>query len=283
MNSSQESDFLISISPQEYSKISKLVNDRYGVHLTEKKIALVRGRLTKLIRSKGFQKFAEYWEYLQHDTSGTAMIELMDRLTTNHTYFYRESHSFEFFQETCLPRLAQRLQLGEEIRIWSAGCSSGEEPYTLAMVLDQALNAELLKRIKILATDLSLQVLEQAARGVYPEERLRGIPELWRRRYFSPAAPDLHQISSHIQGMVTFKRLNLMQRPLPFRRKFAAIFCRNVMIYFDQPTKEDLLQQFHQYLEDEGWLFIGHSESLGREQKLFRFIEPAVYQKMSCS
>lgn len=280
MNRVPDSEFLIPISPHEYEEITRLVNTRYGVNLTEKKIALVRGRLTKLLRSKGFQNFSEYLNYLKSDPSGGAMIELMDRLTTNHTYFFRESHSYEFFQDHCLPSLERRLNQGEEIRLWSAGCSSGEEPYTLAMILEERLSPSQLRLLKILATDLSLQVLEQAVRGLYPEERLRNLPEAWRQRYFSKAGPELYQINPVLQSRIVFKRLNLMQRPLPFHRKFAAVFCRNVMIYFDQPSKDDLLLHIHRVLEDEAYLFIGHSESLGREQRLFRYVEPAVYQKV---
>lgn len=279
MNGDLEGDFLFPITPSEYREIVELVNRRFGVHLTDKKVALVRGRLTKLLRRKGFKTFSEYLAYLKSDTTGVAMTELMDRLTTNHTYFYRESHSFEFFRTVCLPEYVPALQVGQEIRIWSAGCSSGEEPYTLAMLLTEELSPLQRANVRILATDLSLQVLEQAVQGVYPPERLQHLPADWRRAYFSATDQGFYRISPQLQQMIVFKRFNLMQRPFPFRKRFAAVFCRNVMIYFDQPVKDDLIVQFHRYLEDGGYLFIGHSESLGREQRLFRFVQPSVYQK----
>jgi chemotaxis protein methyltransferase CheR len=280
MNENDDS-FLIKIDPHEYQLITKLVNERYGVNLTEKKLTLVRGRLNKLIRQKGFQKFSEYLSYLQNDESGYAMIELMDRLTTNHTYFYREPHTFDFFQRVTLPPLINRLDAGEEIRLWSAGCSSGEEPYTLAMVMSENVPAELLNKVKILATDLSLQVLEHAIHGFYSAERLKNVPNEWLKKYFKPIDLEKFQVNEKLQSLITFKRLNLVHHPFPFRRKFAAIFCRNVMIYFDQDNKNALIKEFHRVLEHEGWLFIGHSESLGREQKFFRFVEPSIYQRFS--
>jgi len=272
-------DLLITITDSQYTELATLVYQRYGVHLTDKKVSLVRGRLNKVIRDKGLSGFGDYLVFLKQDTTGQALVELMDKLTTNHTYFYRESHHFEYFRDVCLPAFQKMYPYGDEVRIWSAGCSSGEEPYTLAMVIREALGDEA-SRYKILATDLSLTVLKAAQEGIYPVERLTHLPPLWRQKYFTVHDRDEFAVSQALRKMITFKRLNLMDRTFPFQKRFASIFCRNVMIYFDKDTKDDLVARLAKEMEPGGWFFVGHSESLGREQKHFRYVEPSVYIRL---
>lgn len=273
------SSFLIEIQNHEFEKLRRLVHQKFGLNLTEQKVSLVRGRLTKLLRQKGMNSFTEYLAYLERDTEGTALTELMDRLTTNHTAFYREPHTFTFLESHCLPEWIERAERGEEIRLWSAACSSGEEPYTLALLLLDRVPPPLLSFFRILATDLSLKVLQEAVEGCYAAERVLSLPESWRRRFSSQADTDRLCLSQEVRSLVTFKRLNLMLRPFPFRKKFAAILCRNVMIYFDTETRQDLVQRLVDCLEEGGWLFTGHSESLGPNRPQLHYVEPAIYRK----
>jgi len=279
LKTSGDDDLLIHITDKQYEDLSTFVYQKYGVHLTDKKVSLVRGRLNKVVREKGLGDFGAYMNYLKTETTGAALVELMDKLTTNHTYFYRESHHFDYFRDVCIPAFRERFPYGEEVRIWCAGCSSGEEPYTLAMMLYESLGPDA-RKYKILATDLSMTVLNTAKEGVYSEERLSHLPPLWRQKYFLPHPQGYFSVSDELRHMVTFKRLNLMDQVFPFQKKFAAVFCRNVMIYFDRETKDDLVRRISKEIFTGGWFFVGHSESLGREQVNFTYIEPSVYIKV---
>lgn len=272
------------LSMEEFDLIRKLVYDRFGIHLNEQKKSLVVERLQKTLRTGQFESFRAYYDYVMRDRSGKALLELVDRISTNHTHFFREKDHFVFMQTTWLPALKKAAQTAgkkKDIRIWSAGCSSGEEPYTIAMLLaDQFEMDGSGWDIGILATDISTTVLEKAQAGLYSDTQLEQVPDVFKRKFFRPAGEGLYTVTSAIKELVMFRRLNLMNKEYPFKGQFQIVFCRNVMIYFDEPVRNELLQRYHRYLEPDGYLFIGHSESIGRDNKYFRFIRPAIYQKI---
>jgi len=274
---------LMLISDDEFNAMRRLIYDRFGINLTDQKRSLLVGRLQKLVRSHGFSSFQDYYQHLQKDTSERALSELVDRVSTNHTYFNRENDHFEYFRKTALPTIIARLKRANrmDLRIWCAGCSSGEEPYMLLMLMREVLGSEYSRwNAGILATDISDRVLGIARKGLYEEDGLRDMPEDLKRKYFSQQANGQWQVKSDLQQEATFRRFNLMNETFPFKKPFQIIFCRNVMIYFDQPTKDTLVNKFHQLTEPDGYLFIGHSETLGRNQGHYKYLLPAAYQKM---
>lgn len=274
---------LLEITPEEFTNISRLVYTRFGINLTEKKVTLVKGRLNKIIKTKGYTSFQEYYDAVLADTSGKELLELVDRISTNHTYFYREGDHFTVLRERILPELMNTGRISDisDLRLWCAGCSSGEEAYTLAMEMKEFCR-ERMKRPErvILATDISLTALENAQRGEYAAERLRELVPEKRSRYFQLTPTGTYRVKDDLRSVILFKRLNLMSDTYPFKGRFQIIFCRNVMIYFDKPTKDRLVQRMTDLLVPGGYLFIGHSESLGRELKELRYVQPALYQKV---
>ena len=192
----------------------------------------------------------------------------------------RETDHFTYFANKVLPYL-QATNKQKDLRVWSAGCSSGEEPYTLAMIMADYFGEE--KKIwntQLLATDISVKVLDLAEKGAYPLEVLQELPGNWRANYFKRVHKDVYQIEDKIKKDVIFRIFNLMDEKFPFKQKFHVIFCRNVMIYFDQQTKRELITKFYDMTESGGYLFIGHSESISRDETRYQYIMPAVYRKV---
>jgi chemotaxis protein methyltransferase CheR len=273
---------LISINDSEYVAIKNLVYEKFGIDLGAGKQSLVLGRLQKVVKQNGFESFRQYYKYVVNDRSGEGLNSLINRISTNHTYFNRESEHFDFFSKQVLPHITGMLKKRNEnyIRIWSAGCSFGEEPYTLAMLISEHLNGESCGwQTGVLGTDISERVLKACLNGIYNQEDVERLPVSLRHKYFRITLDKQYEVIPKLKKMVMYRRLNLMRPDFPFNRKFHTIFCRNVMIYFDMPTREKLIERFYKYLEPEGYLFIGHSESLGRSNRYFRYIQPAVYQK----
>lgn len=268
------------LSQKEYKLISGLVYDKFGISLSEQKRSLITGRLQHVLQQGGFTSFRDYYQYVVGEKSGSALLTLIDRISTNHTYFFREKDHFDFLKETVLPQAADPLQKkGEkELKIWSAGCSSGEEPYTSAMVILENLVSGV--NFSILATDISVSSLDKAIKGTYVKEQLETIPLSYYQKYFIPVENGAWTIHQNVKNKVLFRRLNLIQDNYPFKGKFNVIFCRNVMIYFDSTTRRSLLERFHRYLEPDGYLFIGHTETIDRSLELFSYIRPAIYQKI---
>lgn len=271
------------LTDEEFNLISRLVYDKFGINLSEQKRALIIGRLQKVLHLEGFASFKDYYNHVVSEPSGRALLTLVDKISTNHTFFFRESDHFEYFSSVILPQLTARQQKRPrvDIRIWCAGCSSGEEPYTLAMVIGEyfrnnAVDAD----IGILATDISVSALEKGADGVYPEERMSQVPLIYRQRYFNRLKDGVWAAKKELKEMVLFRRLNLIQQEYPFKGRFQVVFCRNVMIYFDKETQNSLINRFYRYTEPGGYLFIGHSETLDRSASSYRFIHPSVYQRM---
>ncbi len=267
------------ITEKEFSQLVYFIRTEYGINLFHKK-ALVVGRLQNYIMQSGFKSFSEYYESVLADKTGNAASVLINKMTTNHTFFMRESEHFDYLQRGVLPRLEFEDIIKKDLRIWSAGCSTGEEAYTLAMIIDEYFGEDKgFLDTKILATDISTRVLETAVGGIYSREEIASLPDKWKRNYFTQVNEENSMIIDRIKNEVIFKRFNLMEKVFPFQRKFHIIFCRNVMIYFDQKTKNELADKFYESMERGGHLFIGHSESLNREETKFKYVKPAIYRK----
>lgn len=267
------------ITNKEFQQLTKHIKINYGIDLKEEKRALVLGRLSKVLAKNGFRSFSEYYDYIISDKTANGTTTLINAITTNHTYFMREKDHFIFFRDRILPYL-KSMAKGKDLRIWSAGCSSGEEPYTLAMIIDEFYGKEKLKwNTKILATDISSKVLDVAKNGKYDNEKLVNLPKRWTLNYFKEFDNNSSIISDQIKDEVIFRKFNLMDEVFPFKQKFHVIFCRNVMIYFDKETCCKLINKFYEILEPGGYLFIGHSESINRWKTKFKYVMPAVYRK----
>lgn len=267
------------ISDQEFKQLSKYIKANYGINLKEEKQALVEGRLSNVLAERNFDSFAEYFDYLVADKTGSALVTLINKITTNHTFFMREADHFNYFKEKVLPELAGASN-DRDLRIWSAGCSSGEEPYTLAMIIDEYFSLNKNKwDTKILATDISGKVLDIAVKGIYSNEGIAAIPAYWKLNYFVKQGHDKAVLVPKIRNEVIFRKFNLMDKSYPFKRRFHVIFCRNVMIYFDNKTKVELVKKFYDFTEPGGYLFLGHSESLNRNETEYKYVMPAVYRK----
>lgn len=274
---------MITIEDKEFHLICSLVYDTAGIHLTEKKRILVTSRLQKLLNTEGFKSFKEYCYYLQSDKSGQAIIDLVDLISTNHTYFNREKKHFDFFSQTVLPEVLAQLkkQRSNDLSIWCAAASTGEEPYMLAMLMLEFLgNNSDAWNAGVLATDISRGVIKTATKGEYAQNQINLLSAQLKYKYFRKLKNGLWAASDLLKKAVTFRNFNLMNKEFPFKKPFQVIFCRNVMIYFDNPTRKALIKKFFQFTEPNGYLFIGHSETLGRGDKLYKHIMPAVYQKI---
>ncbi len=269
---------ILELTEKEVQLISRLVYEKFGIHVTYKKKALVGGRLHSLVRQNGWASFSEYYDEVMNDESGRELLQLVDRISTNHSYFFREADHFDVLTQRILPDLIDRFGDERKLRIWCAGCASGEEPYTLAMVLDDFFGTEYSAwDIKILATDISSTSLAKALDGVYPETKFAGLPARYQKYIVRQNAEHV-EVSPRIRNRVLFKALNLMRDSYPFHGTFDIVFCRNVMIYFDLETRGRLLAKFHRYMTPGGYLFIGHSETLGRNTELFSYVKPTVYR-----
>lgn len=271
---------MVTITDEEFEQLSRYIKQNYGINLKEEKKYLIIGRLQNVLAEKGFSTFAEYIGYIYSDRSGEAINTLISRITTNHTFFLREPEHFEFFKCRVLPELEVRESKTRDLRIWSAGCSTGEEAYTLAMIMYDYFGIK--KKdwdARILATDISPYVIENAKIGRYSQEQIKNIPESWVCRYFTRLENGDFQINEFIKDEVIFRKFNLMNPKFPFKKRFHTIFCRNVMIYFDTETKNNLVERFYDALEPGGYLFIGHAEALDRTRTRFKYVSPSIYRK----
>jgi chemotaxis protein methyltransferase CheR len=267
---------ILPLSAREFDQIRRLAYDHFGLDLREGKQTLVSARLGKKIREMNLHSYQEYYRHVMEDPTGEALISLVDALTTNHTSFFREAAHFEFLRQTVMPSLRSR----GRISIWSAACSTGEEPYSIAFSLLDELGQDF-SRVRILATDISTRVLAAAGRGIYAADRFEGIPAHQLRRYVLRGAgrfSNSYQVKPELRSAVEFRRLNLME-PFSHMGAFPVIFCRNVMIYFDKTTQQDLVNRLAACLEPGGYLLIGHAESLNGVEHPLRYVRPAVYQK----
>lgn len=266
------------IAREDFMKLVRYMRDNYGINL-EQKMTLVEGRLWNVVKQKGFNSLKEYFDFVVSDKSGSEAKTLLTRLTTNYTYFMREDQHYKFLVENILPELTPTLN-PKDLRIWSAGCSSGEEPFTTAMVLDDYFGTQKSQwDAKVLATDISPQVLDMAREAIYPGDRLQNLPASWKSKYFNAEPGDMYRIKPVIKNEVIFRTFNLMEQSLPFKKPFHVIFCRNVMIYFEKQTRDALVERFYDALEPGGYLFIGLSETVDKTASRFTFKRPSIYRK----
>jgi chemotaxis protein methyltransferase CheR len=254
------------MTPTEFSTFATIVHERSGINLGELKYELLRSRMNKRLRALKIGSYREYHEVLQKDKSGLEIERLVDVVTTNKTEFFREARHYDHLVKILLPAFeaSPAGRQGQPLRVWSAACSSGEEPYSIAMVLHEALQGR--RAFKILATDISSRMLTKAMRGDYSAERVQGVPLSLRERYFDKVSRDgerAYQASVALRDVVQFSRFNLNDPSLfAFKSRFDAIFCRNVMIYFDRPTQEAVVGRLSAQLAPGGALYTGFSESL---------------------
>jgi len=267
------------LSDAQFRAISTLVKSICGIDLHDGKKELVKARLAKRIRLLRLRTFDEYITFVRDDAGGNELTTMLDSLSTNLTFFFRETMHFDYLQSHAIPRLMEQRKSQRRLRLWSAGCSTGEEPYSLAMMLLEHFPELRTWDVRILATDLSTRVLAQAREGAYDAGRVRQVPAPLAARYFVPDAQrERFRVCDEVRSKIAFARLNLME-PWPMRGPFDVIFCRNVMIYFDKPTQETLVRRFHGLLPPGGLLMVGHSESLTGIAHTFHYVRPAVYEK----
>ena len=262
------------LSDSDFHRLTAFVHKIFGIDLSKKR-ELIAGRLSYSVKAMGYPSFTSFIDHLLR-TGDPAETELMlNRLTTNYTFFMREPEHFAFFRDTILPDLVRRHEKDRVLSIWSAGCASGEEPYTISMCLMDYLGASAGRwNTRVLATDISQQALSKAKEARY--ELPAGIPPDWKRKYFVREG-ERYRVSQTIRDNVNFRTFNLMDS-IRFPMKFDVIFCRNVMIYFDRETRDGLISRFCEATAPEGYLLIGHSETLGKNPG-YRYLAPATFRK----
>lgn len=272
------------ITDAEFAALRHLIYETAGIHLSESKPALVSARLARRVRSLGYHTFSEYHDHLRsHDPGGVELREMINCITTNKTSFFREPHHFTFLRERVLEPFAEeaRARPDSSLRIWSAGCSSGEEPYTIAMTCREAVQGMAIQNVRILASDINTEVLMKAAAGVYPAALADDVPPELRRRHLmrgTGASAGYVRVRPELQALVAFRRINLTGPLWPIRTRFDAIFCRNTMIYFDRATQATLVDRFADALKPGGFLVVGHSENLHGMDARFESMRGTVYR-----
>ena len=270
---------------QEFQRFSSFIFDNVGIKMPPAKKTMLEARLQKRLKVLGISTFEEYGDYVfSSHGQDSELVHLIDVVTTNKTDFFREAAHFDYMVKTALPNILQARGGGtrDPVRIWSAGCSTGEEPYTLAIVLSEFAAGRPDFKVAITASDICTQVLQTAKTGIYPEERTDPIPLNLKKKYLLRSrekSKSLVRISPKLRSLVTFRRINFMDDDLGISEKMDIIFCRNVVIYFDKPTQQILMRKFHKQLRVGGYLFIGHSETLSGLDVDFKAVASTVYRK----
>lgn len=270
MNTLNENDFI---------RLYTFIQKKYGINLSKKK-QLIEGRLNSTLFTMGFNDFSDYVDFILTKSTEKDVEVLLNKLTTNYTYFMREKTHFDFFSHNILPALVKNKK-EKVLSVWSAGCSTGQEPYTLSILMKEFLGKDAPNwDTRILATDISQKVLLQAQKGIYPGDSLKDMPNEWVRKYFTRVAnTDQYEVTPELKANVIYKTFNLMD-PIHFRIPFDVIFCRNVMIYFNQPTKDALVDRFYDSTNPGGYLIIGLSETINKNSTKYKYVVPAVYRKI---
>lgn len=275
------------MTEKDFRTISSYIEKTVGIKMPENKRIMMQSRLMGRLRSLGMSTFSEYIEYVfNEDKTGKELILLTDALTTNKTEFFRENDHFTFLARNVLPEIASKGN--KSPRIWSAGCSSGEEVYTLSIVVNEYMRQHpgAFNSYRMLATDISTKVLDKAVNAVYEEESVKDIPYELKKLYFLKSTdrtkPEV-RIKPALRANVSFRRLNLMDSAYNVEETFQAIFCRNVLIYFDKPTQEEIIRKLIRNLEPGGYLFLGHSETIFSMNLPLKTVAPTVYRKMESS
>ena len=274
------------ITLAEYETVRRIVYDNSRINLGPSKKELVMARLSKRLRALNIPSYGEYLKFLQTSAGRDEMTNLIDSISTNHTYFFREPQHFDFLSQVILPDYCERepKRPNHQFKVWSAATSSGEEPYTISLILDDYFN----NRVRgwtwnILCTDISTRILAKAEAGIFAKDRLGPVRPDWLIRYFDKGVGEsdgFFRVKDDIRRNLTFKALNLLAPSYPFRETFQVIFCRNVMIYFDRDTQQELIAKMTPLLEPGGYLIIGHAESLTNVKHSLKLIKPSVYRKV---
>jgi chemotaxis protein methyltransferase CheR len=262
----------------DFQRVCRLIYSRAGISLNDSKQQMVYSRLGRRLRALGMRRFNDYLDTLEARDDPAEWEEFTNALTTNLTAFFREAHHFPILADL-LRRAASR----DSVVLWCSASSTGEEPYSMAMTALDTLGEEAV-RVRILATDLDTNVLKSAESGIYPLDRIKKLPEGYAKRFFlkgSGAKAGFVRVREEVRSMITFRQVNLLDKQWPIRGPLDAIFCRNVMIYFDKPTQRGILQRFHSLLRPEALLFMGHSESLHHVADLFKLKGKTVYQPLA--
>ena len=270
---------MIRISDNEFTTLTEYLRINYGINLSKKR-TLIEGRLNNYLVQKGFADYGSYMDMLFKDNSGNEMSNVINYLTTNYSYFMREWDHFNFYKTRILPEMKQSIK-DNDLRLWSAGCSTGEEPYTIAMLTDDFFERQKhLWDTKVLATDISLKALGRAEKGIYDDEALEKVPASWKMMFFNKLSDDKWEVKKSLKEEVIFRRFNLIDDMFPFKKRFHVIFCRNVMIYFDSKTKKELIDKFYEVTEPGGYLIIGQSESIDRTDTKYTYVMPSIFKKV---
>lgn len=273
------------LKDKEFKRFSAFIHDKIGIKLPPEKKTMLEARIQKRLKHLVLSGFEDYADFVfSPEGQENELVHLIDAVTTNKTDFFRESAHFDYLSKVVLPSIITNRSVcrKDPVRIWSAGCSSGEEPYTLAMVLSELAEARRDFRFSILASDISTQILDQATTAVYQEDRIAPIPERFRKKYLlrgKDRTSSQVRICPEIRSLVTFRRINFMDDDLGVQQKMDIIFCRNVVIYFDKPTQQRVMGKFHHNLKSDGFLFLGHSESLNGLDVAFQPIASTIYRK----
>lgn len=266
---------------KQFEQLCKLVYEHTGIKLGEAKRELVTRRFSPRLKKLGLQDFDEYLSLVRSGDQGE-LVEFTNAITTNLTSFFRENHHFDYLKNECLPKIVQQNKATRKLRIWSAGCSTGPEPYSIAMVLREAIPSIDAWDVKILATDIDTGCVATAANGIYTEKTVEGVSAERRKRWFDQDASSsepMLQAKDSLKSLIRFNQLNLLT-PFPFKQSFDVIFCRNVFIYFDKPTQEEVIRKFASYQKPGDILMIGHSENLHSIKAEYQLVGQTIYQKM---
>ena len=272
----EEAYKIVKLSESEFDYFTKLVSQNYGIDLSQKR-HLIEARLAGELKAHGLKSFTQYIDMLKADKTSKIIESVINKLSTNYSFFSRETDHFDYLAKTVIPEMERSKK--RTLKIWSAGCSTGQEPYNIAMAIDSALGIKRsLWSISITATDVSTEALSIAAKGVYSESSLDVMPASWKTNYMSKLPDGNFQVASSIRNMVSYKKLNLMD-PFPYNNYYDVIFCRNVMIYFKPQTAQQIVKKFYQANTDGGYLFISHSETINRFDNDYTYLLPSIYRK----
>lgn len=267
---------IVKLSESEFDYFVKFVSQHYGIDLSQKH-HLIEARLASEIKAYGLQSFTQYINMLKADKTFKLVDAVINKLTTNYSFFSRETEHFDYLSKTIIPE-RERLKK-RTLKIWSAGCSTGQEPYNIAMAIDSALGiSRKLWSVSITATDVATDALSIASKGVYPESALDVMPASWKANYISKLPDGIFQVASNIRTVVSFKKFNLMD-PFPYSNYFDVIFCRNVMIYFKPQTSQQIVKKFYQANTEDGYFIISHSETINRFNSDYTYLSPSIYRK----
>ena len=267
------------ITQEEFKQLAQYIHKNFGIYLKDEKKTLLTGRLSTVLEQKGYKNFSEFYSHVVSDATGKTANLLISRISTNYSFFMRESQHFYYLRDHVLPHFEKELA-NRDLYVWCAACATGEEAYTLAFILEDYFRDKPGWDKKVLATDISDKALETAQSGTYEKSKVDPVPGIWRLNYFDRTDDGSYAVKSKIKKEVLFRKFNLVSNSFAYRNKFHVIFLRNVMIYFDRPTKIKLLGNMYDAMAPGGYLFIGHTEAIGPDESRFKYVMPAVYRKV---